>query len=224
MDNPTSDTISPDYPLGASYPRTVDNSCLTMPSEGPNVVTVGAVGPSTTKADYSNWGAEGVDVTAPGGYFRDFFGSPQHRVPENLVLAPYPLNVAQADGVLNPDGSPNDPFVVRSCQGATCAYYQYLQGTSMASPHAAGVAALIVSRYGHPDPQRGGLELLPHQTEKILIRTATDHACPVPPVLDYTNVGRPAEFTATCVGTAEENNIWGAGIVDALTAVTDRNG
>ena len=94
----------------------------------------------------------------------------------------------------------------------------------MASPHAVGVAALIVSRYGHPDPQRGGLELLPHQTEKILTRTATPHACPTPPVLDYTNVGRPPAYTATCVGTAEENSIWGAGIVDALTAVTDRNG
>ena len=63
----------------------------------------------------------------------------------------------------------------------------------MASPHAVGVAALIVSRYGHPDPQRGGLELVPHQTEKILMRTATPHACPTPPVLDYTNVGRPAD-------------------------------
>jgi subtilisin family serine protease len=42
-------------------------------------------------------------------------------------------------------------FVVRDCQGGTCAYYQYLQGTSMASPHAVGVAALIVSQFGKPD-------------------------------------------------------------------------
>ncbi len=224
MDNPTIDVISPDFPPGAEYDRTVDNSCLTMPTEGPNVVSVGAVGPSTTKADYSNWGAEGVDVTAPGGYFRDLLGTPQHRTVATQILGPYPLNVAIADGTLNPDGTPNTPFVVRDCKGTTCGYYQYIQGTSMASPHAVGVAALIVSRYGHPDPQRGGLELLPHQTEKILIRTATPHACPVPPVLDYTNVGRPASYTATCVGTAEENTIWGAGIVDALRAVTDRNG
>ena len=224
LDNPTTDVISPDFPPGAEYPRNVDNSCLTMPTEGPNVVSVGSVGPTTMKADYSNWGAEGVDVTAPGGYFRDGFGTPIYRTPATQILGPYPLNVAQEEGTLNPDGTPNTPFVVRDCRGTTCAYYQYIQGTSMASPHAVGVAALIVSRYGHPDPKNGGLELLPNQTEKILMRTATGHACPVPPVLDYTNVGRPASYTATCTGTAQENNIWGTGIVDALTAVTDRNG
>ena len=108
------------------------------------------------------------------------------------ILGPYPLNVAQEEGTLNPDGTPNTPFVVRDCQGTTCAYYQYIQGTSMASPHAVGVAALIVSRYGRPDPIKGGLALVPNQTEKILMRTATPHPCPTPPVLDYTNVGRPA--------------------------------
>ena len=56
MDHPTVDEISPDYPPGSEYTRNVDNSCLTMPTEGPNVVSVGAVGPSTMKADYSNWG------------------------------------------------------------------------------------------------------------------------------------------------------------------------
>jgi subtilisin family serine protease len=224
MDNPTVDTISPDFPPGTEYTRAVDNSCLTMPTEGPNVVSVGSVGPSTTKADYSNWGAEGVDVTAPGGYFRDLFGTPGYRTVATQILGPYPLNVAQEEGTLNPDGTPNTPFVVRDCQGTTCAYYQYIQGTSMASPHAVGVAALIVSRYGRPDPIKGGLALVPNQTEKILMRTATPHPCPTPPVLDYTNVGRPPSYTATCIGTAEENNIWGTGIVDALTAVTDRNG
>jgi subtilisin family serine protease len=224
MDHPTTDSTSPDYPPGTSKTRTVDNSCVTMPSEGPNVVTVSALGPSTGKADYSNYGEEGVDVSAPGGYFRDFFGTPRYRTNENQILSTYPASLAAANGQLNPDGSPNTPLVIRSCLGTTCGYYQWLQGTSMASPHAVGVAALIVSQYGHPDPQRGGIELLPHQTEKILTRTATDHACPVPPLVDYTIVGRPAAFNATCVGTAEENSFYGAGIVDAYTAVTDKNG
>ena len=60
----------------------------------------------------------------------------------------------------------------------------------------------------------------PGEVEKILKKTATDHACPVPATIDYTNVGRPAAFNATCVGTAKKNNIWGEGIVDALAAVT----
>jgi subtilisin family serine protease len=233
MDHPTVDEISPDYPPGSEYTRNVDNSCLTMPTEGPNVVSVGAVGPSTIKADYSNWGQEGVDVTAPGGYFRDLFGTPAYRTVATQILGPYPRTVAEANGDLNPDGTPNTEFVVRDCHGTTCAYYQYIQGTSMASPHAVGVAALIVSRYGHPDPQQGGIALNPVQTEKILMRTAAPHACPIPPVLDYTNVGRPPSYTATCIpeanfgagpGVASPNSIWGTGIVDALRAVTDRNG
>jgi subtilisin family serine protease len=219
--NPTIDTISPDYPLGSEYTRTVDNSCLIMPTEGNNVLSIVALGPSEIKADYSNWGVEQTTVAAPGGYFRDFAGTPQNRTVGNLVLSAYPESLAILNGDLNPDGSPNTPFVVRDCQGGTCAYYQYLQGTSMSSPHAAGVAALIVSRWGHRGG--GGLTLNPHQTEKILARTATEHACAD---IDYTIPGRdrPASFNATCTGDASFNSIYGHGIVDALTAVTDRNG
>jgi len=34
----------------------------------------------------------------------------------------------------------NVPFILRDCKGTTCAFYQYVQGTSMASPHAAETA------------------------------------------------------------------------------------
>jgi subtilisin family serine protease len=218
IDNPTIDTISPDFPPGHEKTRNVDNSCLTMPTEGNGVIGVVALGPSTIKADYSNYGTERTIVSAPGGYFRDLLGTPQHRTVENLILSTYPERLGRLFGDIDPGGNPTTPFVVRDCQGGVCAYYQYLQGTSMASPHAAGVAAVIVSGRGHNDPKLGGLTEKPKQVEHWLVKTATDHACPDPPLIDYGPVGRPDEYDALCVGTAEFNNIWGHGIVDALAA------
>ena len=219
LDNPTFDPTSPDYPPGTEYPRTVDNSCPSMPGEGHHVIGVVAVGPSGMKSDYSNWGFEQPTVAAPGGWFRDGFGTPSFRSVGNLVLSAYPERLAILNGDLNPDGSPNNPFVVRDCQAGTCAYYQYLQGTSMASPHAVGVAALIVSDRGRRDRVHGGLGLAPRETQRVLLATATNHPCPNPPLITYTNEGRDASFNALCVGTTARNNIWGEGIVDALAAV-----
>ena len=60
----------------------------------------------------------------------------------------------------------------------------------------------------------------PKEVEKILTRTATDHACPVPALIDYPDRG-PA-YNAECVGTTDFNSIWGDGIVDALAAVSGK--
>jgi lantibiotic leader peptide-processing serine protease len=100
-----------------------------------------------------------------------------------------------------------------------CAYYQLIQGTSMASPHAVGVAALIVSKYGTNDAVHGGLTLPPGTVQSILENTATQHACPSPRLVDYTIVGRPASWNAFCGGGSNFNDFYGHGIVNALAAV-----
>ena len=220
LGNPTLDETSPDFPPGTEKSRPVDNSCITVPTETRGVISISALGPSGYKADYSNYGIEQTDFSAPGGWFRDYFGLPQNRQVENLNLSPYPLNVAIANGDLNPDGTPNTPFVLRDCRGSTCALYQYLQGTSMASPHAAGVAALIVSAHGKHDGQHGGLTLDPSAVERILTRTAKQTPCPSPPNFAYPD-DRDPTFDGVCEGTLARNGIYGRGVVNALTAVLD---
>ena len=111
--------------------------------------------------------------------------------------------------------------MLKDCSASgECGYYQWLQGTSMASPHATGVAALAVSRHGAPDTTATrGYTLAPATVGSLLQSTATDHACPAGGVQSYEREGRSTEFTATCVGTPAFNGFYGAGIVNALGVV-----
>lgn len=237
LSKPRPDVTSPDYDNPAynwdnvPYTRTIDNhTCLDLPVEGPHVIGVSALGPSGQKADYSNYVTDvrsgELEVSAPGGWFRDGFGTPSFRTNQNLILSTAPLHVLQAEGLVDPAGNITpagvDAGVMKDCvtKGgkATCGYYQYLQGTSMASPHAAGVAALAVSAHGTLDGKRG-LTMAPQSVRQLMMRTAIDHACPPGGVVDYLDEGRTAEFTATCVGSPERNGFYGAGIVNALGVV-----
>jgi hypothetical protein len=92
----------------------------------------------------------------------------------------------------------------------------------MASPHAAGVGALIVSHYGVPDFRNGGKTLPPDLVERQLYRTAAEHACPDPRLQSYVQEGRSTEFDAYCAGSKQFNGFYGYGIVDAYAAVGGR--
>lgn len=85
--------------------------------------------------------------------------------------------------------------------------YAYAQGTSMASPHVAGVAALIISQYGKMPPGR---------VQAMINQTADSVPCPSNP-FDPSGTG---SYLATCQGGSGYNGFYGHGQVNAFSAVT----
>src|SRR5919198_1860912 len=223
LGKPRTDISSPDYPANAAYDRPIDNdTCWDLPVEGPHVIGTSALGPSGKKSDFSNYGTEQISVSAPGGWFRDGYGTPTYRAVENMILSSYPKKVLQEEGLVNAAGNimpAGRGSVFKDCTSdGACGYYTFLQGTSMASPHASGVAALIVSAWGSGSGTSFGLA--PSTVENQLTGTGTKHACPSPRLQTYANEGRDAEFNAYCAGSSNFNGFYGYGIVNAYTAVT----
>jgi subtilisin family serine protease len=195
LTHPTTDSTSPDYPADAAVDRVVHRNCIVVPDQLPNVITISSTGPARQLAFYSNYGAGQIEFTAPGG------SSTQAANPYGRVLNAYTSTKYQPelDAVFtNPsrrvEVSPTGPF------------WGWIQGTSMASPHAVGVAALI--RAKHP-----GYTI--QQVAATMRRTAMAIACPAQPDPYFATVTDPAP---TCKGSAQNNSFYGAGLVDAQAA------
>jgi len=193
LNHPVTDEISPDFPPDAAITRPVNNSCVVLPTEIPGVVVVTATGAQNLLAWYSTYGNV-TDVTAPGG---SRFQTPTFDSTRGRVLSTY--SSTASDLAL-------EASLGRLVQDANGNYYAWLNGTSMAAPHAAGVAALI--RAAHPD-------MPPAAVVAALRRGATSQPCPaaLDPGVEF--FGAPVQV---CQGGPGSNNFYGAGLVNAVAA------
>ncbi|RJQ82555.1 peptidase S8 [Pseudonocardiaceae bacterium YIM PH 21723] len=147
-----SDSSSPNDSTATSRPN-LPKSCLSVPTELPDVVTVSSTTSTGAKSSFSNFGLNVVDVAAPGSNIKS-------TLPGNQ--------------------------------------YGSLSGTSMASPHVAGVVALLAST--HPGAS-------PDELVKLLYTQATDWSC-------------SKGGGSTCTGPDANNGYFGEGLTDALKAVS----
>ncbi|KOV69700.1 S8 family peptidase [Streptomyces sp. MMG1121] len=163
---------------GTPSDRVIDpHRCSDIPTQLPGVVTVAATGAKGLKSSFSNYGLGVIDIAAPGGD-STAYQKPQPPATSGLILGPLPGGK-----------------------------WGYMAGTSMATPHVAGVAALIKSTHPHA----------PAALVKALLYAEADAT----PCTDPYDIDGDGKVDAVCEGAKNYNGFYGWGTADALAAVTE---
>jgi lantibiotic leader peptide-processing serine protease len=185
LSHPAIDPISPDNTTPVT--REVTNACSVIPVEVPGVIGVTATGALSQKAYYSSYGISTADVAAPGGDRRFQVTADQGG---GRVLSTWPAAAPCAIQIFD--------------HGAK---YCWIQGTSMAGPHAAGLAALLLSNGVAPRAVGPAME-------------TSAHPLPCPTDMSfYVNFPQFSGEPQECTGGTAHNSFYGAGEIDALAAV-----
>ena len=208
LQHPGTDHISPDWPPGSEEERDVGNHCRVAPTELTGALTVSSTGPigypgyDLWIADYSSVGMSRVDVAAPGGDYFQATGTVQ-----DAILGAMSSNSDPVDGIWSFFDILEQALFPGLTSLDSGARYGYLNGTSMSSPHAAGVAALIKENH----PNWG-----PDAVKAAVQRTAQHLDCPA----DWEPLNS-ADERERCYGNGGRTSFFGHGLVDALAAAME---
>ncbi|MEV5381576.1 S8 family serine peptidase [Streptomyces sp. NPDC052721] len=162
---------------GTPSDRVIDpHECYDIPTQLPGVVTVAATGAKGLKSSFSNYGLGVIDIAAPGGD-STAYQKPEPPATSGLILGPLPGGK-----------------------------WGYMAGTSMATPHVAGVAALIKSTHPH--------------ASAALVKALLYAEANATPCADPYDIDGDGKVDAVCEGSKNYNGFYGRGTADALAAVT----